>query len=209
MMALRVALTFDAEHPDRPTEFGAAERLLDALARAEVVTTFFMQGRWAEAYPTTAVAITTAGHLVGNHSHYHARMPLLTDAGLAEDITEAGRVIAEITGVDPRPWFRLPFGDGAGDPRIQAAIAAAGYQQVGWHVDPEDWAADRNDPMTIERGLLGGVEAQGDGTVILLHSWPRGTPDALVRAIPRLRDQGAVFVRIDELDEVPATPSWV
>ena len=31
-MAFRVALTFDAEHGDRPAEAGNDERLLDALA---------------------------------------------------------------------------------------------------------------------------------------------------------------------------------
>ena len=50
----RVALTFDAEHPDRPSAPGVQERLLDSLRRLEVRATFFVQGRWAEAYPLTA-----------------------------------------------------------------------------------------------------------------------------------------------------------
>ncbi len=144
---LRVALTFDAEHPDRPSEAGVTERLLETLASAGVRATFFVQGRWAEAYPATARAIATAGHLVGNHSHYHARMPLLTDAGLAEDIAEAGRIILDSTGVDPRPWFRCPFGAGWDDPRVLAAATSDGYRHVGWDVAAEDWEpdADRRD----------------------------------------------------------------
>jgi len=53
-VAFRVALTFDAEHPDRPARPGNDERLLDALAAAGVRATFFVQGRWAEAYPAVA-----------------------------------------------------------------------------------------------------------------------------------------------------------
>ena len=91
----RVALTFDAEHPDRPSAQGVAERLLEELDRLEVPATFFVQGRWAEAYPTTARRIAEGGHLVGSHSHYHARMHLLSDAGLREDIADAERHLIE------------------------------------------------------------------------------------------------------------------
>ena len=80
--AFRVALTFDAEHPDRPwCPPGNAERVLDTLRDRGVRATIFVQGRWAEAYPATARRIADEGHLVGHHSHYHARMPLLLEAG--------------------------------------------------------------------------------------------------------------------------------
>ena len=103
---LRVALTFDAEHPDRPSTPGVQERLLEAIDRYGVRASFFVQGRWAEAYPKTAARIPAGGHLVGSHSHYHARMPLLNARGLRSDIGDAQRYVTDATGVDPRPWFR-------------------------------------------------------------------------------------------------------
>lgn len=203
----RVALTFDAEHPDRPNEPGVTERIIGALAHEGVTATFFIQGRWAEAYPAVARSVADAGHLVGNHSHYHARMPLLSDDGLTEDIAEAGRAIEEATDFDPRPWFRCPFGAGSTDPRVLGAIAAAGYRHVGDHVAAEDWEPFRTGPA-IEADLVAGTLAHGDGAVVLLHAWPRGTLDALPGTIARLRDAGARFVRIDGLDEVPTKPKW-
>jgi len=80
-----VAFTFDAEHPDRPARPGNDERLLDALAGAGITATFFVQGRWAEAFPTIARRIADDGHLVGSHTFYHARLPLFSDDGLATD----------------------------------------------------------------------------------------------------------------------------
>ena len=204
---MRIALTFDAEHPDRPNEAGVTERLLDTLAREGVTATFFIQGRWAEGYPAVARSVADAGHLVGNHSHYHARMPLLSDEGLREDIDDAGHAIANATGVDPRPWFRCPFGAGSTDRRVLGALAAAGYQHVGEHVAAEDWEPSRNG-AALEADLVAGTLAHGDGAVVLLHAWPRGTLDALPGTITRLRDAGARFVRIDELDEVPTKPNW-
>jgi len=200
----RVALTFDVEHHDRPATADATEALLGLLTDLELRTTCFIQGRWAEAYPETAGSIAAAGHLVGNHSYYHARMPLFTDAGLAEDLAESGRVIQETTGADPRPWFRCPFGVGADDPRVQAAVRSAGYRHVGWHVGVEDWDPAKS-AETVERDVVERTLAHGDGAVVLLHSWPTATRGAIGAIAGRLRDAGATFVTIDALGEVPST----
>ena len=47
--------------------------------------------------------------------------------------------------------------------------------------------------------------ATGDGANVLMHSWPQAMPAALDEAIRRLKDSGATFVRVDELDRVTAT----
>jgi len=196
--AWRVALTFDVEHPDRPSSPGGTDRLLDALETADVTATLFVQGRWAEANPTTSARIGSSPHLVGSHSHYHVRMPLLTDAGIAEDLRDAEAAIRAATGAASRPWFRCPFGAGADDPRVLAAIAAAGYRDVGWDVDVEDWRVGR-DAKDLEADIVTGAMAHGDGAVVLLHGWPDPTPEALPGIVARLRDAGADFVRVDEL----------
>ena len=205
----RVALTFDAEHPDRPSAQGVAERLLEELDRLEVPATFFVQGRWAEAYPTTARRIAEGGHLVGSHSHYHARMHLLSDAGLREDIADAEHHLIEQVGVDPKPWFRCPFGAGSDDPRVQAAVAEAGYRHVGWHVAGEDWPPDRTGQAVAETVVDGSIR-HGDGAIVLLHTWPDRTLAGLITMVGRLRDAGAELVRVDDLDPatIPTLPNW-
>jgi peptidoglycan/xylan/chitin deacetylase (PgdA/CDA1 family) len=66
--ARQVALTFDAEHPDRPVDsLAGCTLVLDALAAGGVPATFFVQGRWALARPAEARRIATDGHLVGLH----------------------------------------------------------------------------------------------------------------------------------------------
>jgi len=201
-MKIRVALTFDAEHPDRPAPPGIAEALLASLERRGVRATFFVQGRWAEAYPETARAIVAGGHLVGHHSHYHARLPLLTDAGIAEDVRDGADAIVAATGVDPAPWFRCPFGAGADDPRVLAAIGSAGYRHVGWHVDVNDW-----DPAhsagDVADAVVSGVQSQGDGAVVLLHAWPSATLGAIDSILDRLHATGTELCRVDELSLVP------
>ena len=186
----QVALTFDTEFAGRPTAPGCEDRILETLASAGIRGTFFLQGRWVRANPELTRRIADAGHLIGNHSNYHAPMDTLTDEGLRLDIAKAEATILETTGVDPKPWFRCPFGAGMDDPRVLAVIEELGYRHVGWDADPFDWEEGR----TVDE-LVAGV---GPG-IVLLHAWPAVTADGLERVIAGLRDQGAEFVGVDEL----------
>jgi peptidoglycan/xylan/chitin deacetylase (PgdA/CDA1 family) len=196
---LRVALTFDAEHPDRPHRPGVTEGLLDVLADRGVRSTWFLQGRWVEAHPELARRVAADGHLVGNHSFYHARLPLLGAEGIRTDIRSAERVIRDVVGVDPRPWFRCPFSAGSGDRRVLGILAGLGYRQIGEDIVLEDWEPHRTGPAMVADALRL-VPEVGDPAVILFHAWPPGTLDAVPRLIDGLRELGATFVTIDELE---------
>jgi len=191
-------LTFDAEHPDRPAEAGATLRLADVLARLDVRATFFVQGRWAEAYPAVARQLSLAGHLIGNHSFYHARMPLLSGMGLRADVHSAEAIIRGTTGVDPRPWFRLPFGAGVRNRLVLDRLAALGYRHVGWTINPGDWEPHRT-ASEIEHQIVDGALAAERPSIVLLHSWPNATWEAMDRVVGRLWAAGAELVRVDEL----------
>src|ERR687886_41443 len=98
MTAFRVALTFDTQHPGhRQSPPGAAEAIVAELRKTGVRATFFLQGRWAAAYPVVARSIAAAGHLIGSHSHWHAPMTALTDEGIVRDLDKAERSIREAT----------------------------------------------------------------------------------------------------------------
>lgn len=199
----RVALTFDAEHPDRPNAPpDAAVRVLDALGEAGVRATFFVQSRWAMANPELARRIADDRHLIGNHSTYHARLTLLSDDGLRADISGAGATIADLTGADPRPWFRCPFGDGHDDPRVLESLSDLGYRNVHWHVDCQDWEPWRSG-REIARAVALGAAVHGDGAVVLLHTWPGGTADAVPSVLADLASAGVSFVTVDELEHLP------
>src|SRR4026208_1496828 len=136
----RVALTFDAEHPDRPgASAGSIDRILTTLRTAAAPATFFVQGRWAQADPTSARRIAEDGHLVGNHSHYHARMTLLSDAGIRADVEDAEAAVSGATGARGGRCVGRPVGAGHDDPRVLDLLRDLGYRNVHWHVELEDW----------------------------------------------------------------------
>jgi peptidoglycan/xylan/chitin deacetylase (PgdA/CDA1 family) len=172
--------------------------VIDFLAWEGIRATFFLQGRWAQAYPETAVTIARAGHVIGSHSHFHVRMPLLSDEGLRVDIVQADRAIRQATGLRPKPWFRPPWGHGARDPRVVMALRRQGYRHVGWDVVAEDWEPGRSADHVV-RDVLGGVRDAGDGAVVLLHAWPAATLDALPGIIEGLRASSAELVTVADL----------
>ena len=171
------------------------------LAARKVRSTWFLQGRWVEAHPATAQRVAQEGHLVGNHSFYHARLPLLTSAGIRTDIRSAERVIRGVVGVDPRPWFRCPFSAGSGDQRVLGVLRELGYRDVGQDVVLEDWEPSRTGAAMAADALRLVPEA-GDPAVVLFHAWPPGTLDALPLLIDGLLALGARFLRLDELEAV-------
>src|SRR5512141_1862674 len=59
----RLALTFD-DGPNDPHTLD----LLDVLARHNVRATFFMLGSFVNKRPDIAVAVSAAGHVIGNHT---------------------------------------------------------------------------------------------------------------------------------------------
>jgi len=189
---VKVALTFDTEFPGRPYRPGGEDRILQTLGAEEVRGSFFLQGRWTRANPENAQRIAAAGHLIGNHSNFHAPMNGLTDEWFRRDVERAEQTILEVTGIDPKPWFRCPFGRGMDDKNVLDALDELGYRHVGWDVDPRDWDETR----TVDELVKFVVSGEG---IVLLHAWPTVTADALGLVIAGLRDRGAAFAGVDEL----------
>lgn len=192
-------LTFDAEHPNRRHQHAdSPAAILDLLAERSIRATFFLQGRWAAAHPGLAKRIAAEGHSIGSHSNSHLPMTRLSDDGLVAEVLEAQKLIHEITGVDPRPHFRCPYGDGHDDPRVYGTLTRLGYRILGWDVDPEDWKAGRSsaDIASHVTDRLG--RDWGSVPIVLLHTWPSTTPAALNHILETQRKSGAAWVGFDD-----------
>ena len=129
-------------------------------------------------------------------------MPLFSVDGLREDLADAEAVIRGETGVDPHPWFRCPFGTGADDEGLITSLAELGYRHAGWHVEAYEWD-EESTAEGVGEAVVRGTLAHGDGAVVLLHPWPDQVAPALPPIVAALRDAGATFVRLDDLDLPP------
>jgi peptidoglycan/xylan/chitin deacetylase (PgdA/CDA1 family) len=180
-----VALTFD-DGPDWMTE-----RYLALLDRLRVRATFFLIGKLAAAQPELTRLYLRSGHEVLSHGYTHRRFPLLTFAGLRDELTRTEALLPQVE----RRFVRPP--KGALDARSGAALLYLGYTPVMWSIDSMDHRV--TDPVelvdTLRRKDVGG------GEILLLHEGQEWTLSALPEIVAHLRARGLSPVTLSELLE--------
>jgi len=175
-----VALTFDdGPHPE------GTPAVLDALAAAGVVATFFMIGEQVLRDRGLAAEVVARGHAVAVHGHRHRNLLRLPPSVIAEDLDRAASVIADATGVVPA-LHRPPYGIYSW-PGLQA-VRARGWMPLLWSRWGRDWTRHAT-PHGIADRVTRDVRA---GDVLLLHdaddySAP-GSHRRTAAALPRVLD---------------------
>jgi len=160
-----VTLTFD-DGPFPET----TPAVLRALAKHRVRATFFVIGRYldgetarARASRRTLEKVVAAGHLVGNHTHDHARLTAVSHTQVLEQIDRGAASIERVTGKRPI-LFRPPYGllDDFG----QQAVRERGLDMLLWSVEKQDMK--REDAHGLFRELVSQIEYK-EGGIVLLH----------------------------------------
>ena len=156
-----VALTFDAG-----ANADGVRSILDTLARYHVGGAFFLTGSFARDFPGPSKAIAAAGQRIGDHSVSHPYFTKLTDAQMRDQVLSAQSQIASVTGVDPWPWFRFPYGDYS--QHAISVVNGAGFVPVGWTVDTLGWKGTSGGiaAQTVVDRVLGSLRP---GEIVLMH----------------------------------------
>lgn len=189
-----VALTFD----DGPHPANTA-RLLEIFARENVRVTFFEIGKNVAQHPALARAVLAAGHELGNHSKTHANLGKLADpAAVRAELVETQQIITDATGFTP-VVFRAPYL--AHGPALHAVLDELKLPSINARISTNDWDAKVTREMIIES-----ASKAGPGDIVLLHTWPDKTVEALPEIIARLRAKGLRFVTVSELLASQKTP---
>lgn len=191
-----VALTFD----DGPSP-AWTPLILDELKKAGVKATFFMLGEHVREYPEVARRVVAEGHDIGNHTYDHHVLLYYKKSELEKEITEADKVIKEVTGKTTR-YFRPPKAWLTG--REKKKIRELGYTVVLWSLNSKDWVTF--DDKYMIKYILRNVQP---GDIILFHDSGGAlrteggdrheTVLAVKRLIERLRDRGYSFVTLTQL----------
>ena len=191
-----IALTFDAG-----ANADAVSSILATLGAEHVPATFFLTGDFVNQFPAAARQIAAAQR-VGNHSMRHPYFTALTPTQITGELAGARDAIRAVTGADPRPLFRFPYGDR--NAATIAAVNAAGYVPVRWTVDTLGW-----------KGTSGGITAQTvrdrvinalqPGEIVLMHCGSNPTDHTTLDAvalggiIETVKAMGYGFVTLDAL----------
>jgi len=187
----KIALTFDdGPHPVK------TPKILALLEKHGVKATFFIVGSNADYYPEIVAREAEAGHELANHSYTHAKLSVLTEAEIRNEIARADEAIKKAAGLSPK-LFRPP--EGAYSKDIVKIASGMGKETIIWTVDTMDWA--KSPCEKIVENVKANVTF---GSIILFHDCTRDgtfTLEALEILLPYLKSQGYEFVTVSELIE--------
>jgi peptidoglycan-N-acetylglucosamine deacetylase len=191
MPVRRVTLTFD----NGPTP-GVTERVLDILAKAGVLATFFVIGRNLDQSAASAELMKQAhraGHWIGNHT--------LSHTVALGDRPELAYAVSEIEGAQqrigqfshPEKLFR-PYGKaGVLGPHLLSGAAlnhllAQHYRTIIWNNVPGDW----KDPDGWVEACIAQVLGEA-WSVVVLHDIEHGCLARLPELLRRFEDLGVTY----------------
>ena len=188
-----MAITFD----DGPNP-SVTTSVLELFERHNAKATFFLIGRNVRAFPGLAREIAERGHAIGNHTETHPSLTFLTPGRIAEELDRCDEAIVSATGKSPR-WMRPPYGyrspllDGIVRRRDGAGVAM-------WNVATRDWRTQSPEPVIqrLRRARGGDIVLLHDGDHRVLEGKRGHVLAALEYWLPRWRDAGIQFVKLDE-----------
>lgn len=187
-----IALTFDdGPHPKYTNE------ILDILYKYDVKATFFVLGKFVEAYPEIVSRQWQEGHEIGNHTYSHIDIKKVSKDKFQEEFQKTQDLIYSITNSTPK-LFRPPYG--SFDYKFIDVIEKNNSVIVLWSAgqDSKDWSNPEVDK--IVSSTLSNIE---NGDIILFHDYiyydESHTIEALKNIIPELKNRGYKFVTISQL----------
>ena len=193
-----VALTFDAG-----ANADAVPSILTTLSREHITATFFLTGVFVTKYPDAARAIAAAGHRIGNHSATHPAFAGLAIALIRHEVLSGAQSIQQVTGADPHPFFRFPFG--SKDAKALTEVNSLGYVAIRWTVDSLGWEGTMNGTRGADFTAARVLAAATPGEIVLMHVGSNPTDHSMLDAaalptvIDGLRQRGYAFTTLRTL----------
>ena len=163
--------------------------VLDALARRDVTSTFFVIGEKLVQHRALAERAHAEGHWIGNHTWTHSLPFGLMDADAA--ISEFDRTQQAIGSLMHRHRLFRPYGQGGNlDKRLlsRAAVEHLAREKatiVVWSALPRDW---QDTDGWVERAL--DLIAAQPWSLMVLHDLPTGAMRHLDRFLGLVADRG-------------------
>lgn len=185
-----VALTFD-------DGYGEIGPFLDILKEEDVKATFFMLGVVAQAKPDDMKRIVEEGHQLANHSYDHPDFRTLSEDSMKWQLDTTRDIMKEITGIDPYPYFRYPYG--AHGNSSDAVLASEGWQYFNWTNGTGDYKFHEDSAHGREHVYYFATLNPPDKAIVLMHIISKSTLGTLPDIIDWYRDHDYAFVTVDEL----------
>jgi peptidoglycan/xylan/chitin deacetylase (PgdA/CDA1 family) len=182
----KVALTFDdGTNPEN------VHRIFGILYGARVNATFFPTGRSVQLFPDLWKDVASAGYPIANHTYSHQSLKGLCYQLQLAELLHDKRVVEGLD-LALMPVMRPPYEEFDLGTRF-AASAAGESHVVLWDVDTMDWTG-----LSVS-AIVSRAVAGRSGSIVLMHTSPANTANALRTIIGRYRARGFTFVTIGQM----------
>jgi peptidoglycan-N-acetylglucosamine deacetylase len=207
-----VALTFDMGGRLEP-----GVDILNFLIANRVCATLFPTGAMAQTPQGREIMAIVRAHPelfeIGNHTMHHC--DLVRGGGgspstapcagvtptadfIRRQLTDAEAILRQLTGQDPKPYWRPPYG--SLNAAVVQAAASAGYTKTFmWDIDTIDWKPISDGGPTAQQIASKVITTAEGGSNVLMHLGGYETLDALRIMVPGLRDRGFVLTSLSDL----------
>jgi peptidoglycan/xylan/chitin deacetylase (PgdA/CDA1 family) len=191
--------------------------ILNLLIANRVCATIFPTGAMAQTAQGQEVMAVIRAHPelfeIGNHTMHHCNLvsggagsPTTAPcAGITptadfirKELTDAAAVLEQLSGQQPVPYWRPPYG--SVNQAVRDAAASVGYTKTFmWDIDTSDWKPIFDGGPTAQQVATKVVSNAVDGSNVLMHLGGYETLDALAIMIPALRDRGFLLTSLSDL----------
>ena len=187
-----IYLTLDCGYASSNTS-----KMLDILKKHEVSVTFFVTKQFISDSATQVKRMIEDGHMVGNHTVSHPKLPTLSASAIYDEIVGCEEEFYKVTGQQMNLYFRPP--EGAYSKRTMQITEDLGYKTVFWSLAYVDWDLD-NQPE--KQYILDHFrDYHHNGALILIHNGSPANLKALDEVLTYLKEEGYRFGTLDELWE--------
>ena len=187
----KIYLTFDEGY-----EAGYTQKILEILKNNEVKATFFITAHYVNTQPDLVKQMIDEGHIVGNHTVNHKRMPDLNDEKINTEIMDLHKAIYEKFGYEMK-YIRPPMGEFS--ERTLQITNSLGYKTVMWSFAYEDWNEERQPDETKSKEKI--LNNLHNGEIMLLHGNSKTNTNILDYIIKEVKNMGYEFKSLDEFEK--------
>ncbi len=195
-----MALTFDMGGRVEP-----ALDIMNFMVANDVKATIFITGaildRTSEGPAVLQIVADHPGLFeLGNHSYHHPDFRDLTAEEMATELTDTEAAISSRQALEPRPWYRPPFG--AYNQQVLEVAGSLGYAYtVMWDFDSGDWRPEADGGPTATQMVDRVLSQTRNGSIVIFHLGGYNTFEALPAIVTGLRAAGFELVTMSELLE--------
>jgi peptidoglycan/xylan/chitin deacetylase (PgdA/CDA1 family) len=207
-----VALTFDMGGRLQP-----GVDILNFLIAHRVCATLFPTGAMAQTPQGREIMAIVRAHPelfeIGNHTMHHC--DLVRGGGgspttapcegvtptadfIRRQLTDAEDILRQLSGQNPKPYWRPPYGS-LNAAVIQAAASAGYTKTFMWDIDTIDWKPISDGGPTAQQIATKVITTAEGGSNVLMHLGGYETLEALRIMVPGLRDRGFVLTSLSDL----------